>query len=244
MKYTPKNLKRAALGALSGKWLLMLSCYCVYTLLTSLLSAMITSKSEIKLYIDPSTADLSQYMKLFIFIIAANLIFSIILSPFRVGFLRCTLNTSRNTSADIRQVFAKPDMWPSIMLASFIKQILIVICGAVTFILLTMTPIYEGISLVIGAALIAIVSIEFIFVDMILADNSVSTAVEAIKKSHLLLKGHRWHIINMIVSFILWFFLCLFALTIGLMFLEIYFFMTLAVLYNRINEDIRINVSA
>lgn len=247
MLYSPKFLKNRALSALKGHWRNMICCYFAYSFTASFLACFVPAAAQITLpesvvgflsnsrYIPVSVA---AHIGTIMFILLSNMIFSVILSPFRVGFMRCLLYTLRRSPKNLLQVFKNPESWPTAMAVSAIKAFLIFSVLLLSFFAITLIPIYPGIVLVLCFLLLISVNIEFAFVDFVLADNPNMSAINVIKLNFRLLKKHRWHYLNMAVSFILWFVACMLTLGVAMFLLKIYFFMTAAVLYCRISENV------
>lgn len=240
MKYSPRWLKQGALHALKGNWWNIISCYFAYDLIGTIIVMLITSRSGVTF--PYQSTNIMDYIMPAGFIILASMTLSVILSPFRVGFMRCLLDIIRLKPLRILDVFSKPENWPKIMLASLIKLIFIILVSIIP-VYMIITGIVTGVASVILSFALMIINIEFAFVDFLLADNDNISAFGAIKCSLRMIKGHRWHYLNLIVSFLLWFLLVYITGGLVSFLLEIYILAASANLYNTILEDNRLNTT-
>lgn len=78
-------------------------------------------------------------------------------------------------------------------------------------------------------------SFAYAMAPFILKDNPELSALEAIKKSRLMMKGNKWRLFVLILSFIGWFLLGLLTLGIGYFWLAPYIYTTMAAFY----EDVK-----
>lgn len=245
--YMPNFLKNCALASLEGQWRNTICCYFAYSLFASVLACFVPAAVQVTL--PDSVIDffnksphipnyLSAHIGTIAFILLANMIFSVILSPFRVGFMRCLLSTLRHSPKNFLHVFKKPESWPTAMAVSAIKTALIFAALSLSFLAITAIPIYPGIILVLCFLSLIFINVEFAFVDFVLADSPNMSAVNVIKLNRLLLKKHRWYYLNMTFSFTLWFTACVMTLGVAMFLLKIYFFTTAAALYCRIAENV------
>lgn len=240
MKYTPKHLKKSALRLLSGNWFAVITCYFAYSIISYLLSQFVSINSiSVKL---SDIANISAYAKPLFFILILSYIFIILLSPFKVGFIRSVITLQKSGRTYLRQIFANTENWPSIMLCSFIRTSLVAFVSAYPFYSVLTTNNISGIVLAVWFLLLVVIKVEFAFLDFVLADNNIS-AVKAIIQNRRLLKKHRWHIINLTVSFIPWAVLCAATLGIFSFLLEIYYFSTVTVLYTMIKNENSLDIT-
>jgi len=242
VKYSPKQLKSNAKYYLNGNWGTAISCYFAYDIITLLIMYFMNSLPVTTLI--NTAMDTSAYIGQAIFSFAVELVLAVLFSPFRIGFKRCILNITHSREVRVRDVFSKTETWPKIMLASFIQIGIMVIPLAIPVVMIYL-GYYIGIASAVFFILMLFFAIEFALLDFILADNDNISATQAIKQSFRLIKGHKWHYLNLLISFILWFILIMaIALNLGLMLLfplEIYVHTATAVMYDRIMEDHRFN---
>jgi Predicted integral membrane protein len=72
----------------------------------------------------------------------------------------------------------------------------------------------------------------YAMVPFILHDNPGLDAMDAIKQSKEMMRGHKWHLFCLELSFIGWFLLCLLTLGIGFLWLYPYIKASKACFYN------------
>ncbi|MCX7714622.1 MAG: DUF975 family protein [Clostridia bacterium] len=245
MKNSPKKLKKIALTALSGRWIYAIMNYFIYYFVNIAISALFNSAtySWQSISITQMLKSPSLFVAPILIYILLNLFVMILLSPFKVGLNRCWLVFVAGKVVSPLYMFSKPERWLVTMKAQLLR---ILMLGAVAFVPLFLTITENPYANI--AVLVFMVPFFWIFMNysltfFILAENDSISALEALKKSRLMMKGRKWHYINLVVSFIPWIFLSFITFGIGLIFLEIYFMVTMTCLYINIKNTGSIDVT-
>lgn len=197
-----KELKANALECLKGKYWEAIKLYITYLLVTlfgSIIISLFVSSNE----------NLTSILEL---------IFSVVIMGFYLGFYSFFLKISRNEEVSYKELFNKTDLfWVSIGI-SFLA-------GIFTF-LLSFLFIIPGI----------IASLGYSMVYFIALDNPDLNCMEILKKSKNIMKGHKWELFILILSFIGWSILSVFTFGILTLWLVPYMQVTFANFYNKIKD--------
>ncbi len=149
---------------------------------------------------------------------AASLLSLVIGGPFMLGVASFSLAYARNEEPRFEQVFDGFKEFGR-ALGTYILMALIVFG-------LTLLLIIPGI--------IAALSLSMTF--FILADDPNISVGDALDKSHQMMKGHRWKLLGLYLSFIGWFFLSLLTLGIGFLWLAPWVKISVAHFYEDIKD--------
>jgi uncharacterized membrane protein len=126
----------------------------------------------------------------------------ILSGPLLLGFVYCTLNVSRKNPVKVETLFSGFNQFVNAMLLYIITTLLTILWS-----LLLVIP---------GIVKYYSYSMSF----YILADNPGMSAEDARKQSMVLMKGNKWRLFCLHLSFIGWFILC--ALTCGILTFWVY----------------------
>ena len=74
-------------------------------------------------------------------------------------------------------------------------------------------------------------------VPFVLYDNPELSATEVLQKSRMMMKGHKWELFFLYLSFIGWVILCIFTLFIGYLWLAPYMQMTEVKFYEKLRAE-------
>ncbi len=82
-----------------------------------------------------------------------------------------------------------------------------------------------------------ILGLAYTIVPFVIRDNPELNAREALRKSRLMMRGHKWEMFVLQLTFIGWAFLCIFTCFIGFLWLEPYMNMTTAHFYEDVKAE-------
>ena len=151
------------------------------------------------------------------FLIAS--IFSIVFGcVVEIGYKRFHLNLIDGKEVSLKNLFQNFYNWKRILCAVFL-EILYVTIGFLLFIVPGIVAIYN-----------------YSMVSYILAEYPELSASEALRKSKEMMKGNRWRLFCLEISFIGWEILCAFSLGIGQLFLVPYKETAIAAFYREVSE--------
>jgi uncharacterized membrane protein len=148
--------------------------------------------------------------------IAGSVASIIVSGPLSLGMAGYFLNLSRNQAIDTNNLFDGFKNFANALVA-YLLMLLIVLVG----ILLLIVP-----------GIIAALALSQTY--NIMRDNPSMSAMDAMKRSHELMTGHRGEYFVLNLTFIGWAFLCLLTLGIGFLFLVPYIATTNANFYNHL----------
>lgn len=149
----------------------------------------------------------------------SNILEMFITALFTFGTLSFYLKISRNEEVTYKELFSKVNMfWPYLAIS--------LLTGLFTF-FWTLLFIIPGI----------IAAMSYSLVYFIKLDNPELGAMEIIKKSKEMMKGHKWEFFVLELSFIGWIFLGVFTIGILYLWLVPYMEVTFANFYNSLKEN-------
>jgi uncharacterized membrane protein len=162
----------------------------------------------------------SSFTTLAMFMTGSGVLLTLLALPLQYGYYVAYLNSSRqDLPADIGDLFCGyKRFWK--VLGTFLLMILAIIGG---FILL----VVPGIILCFGYAM----------VPYVLRDNPELSCTETLAKSREMMKGHKWELFVLYLSFIGWAILCVFTFFIGFLWLTPYMQMTETKFYEKIRAE-------
>ena len=205
------DLKEQALATLKGKWGSFVGLTFLYILLYMLASGL-TQFGTIFAG--------SSFKTLAIVFTIIGAIVTILFVPMQYGYYIAHLNSSRqDLPADIGDLFLGYKRFGHV-LGTFVLMALAVIAG---FILLVIPGI--------------ILCFAYAIVPFVLYDNPELSATEVLQKSRMIMKGHKWDLFVLYLSFLGWAILCIFTLFIGCLWLEPYMQMTVFKFYEKIRAE-------
>lgn len=205
------DLKEQALATLRGKW----GSFVGLTFLYILLAGVASSATQFGEIFTGST-----FTTLAMIMTGSGVLLTILALPLQYGYYVAYLNSSRqDLPADIGDLFLGYQRFGKV-LGTFLLMVLAVIGG---FILL----VIPGIILCFAYAL----------VPFVLYDNPELSATEVLQKSRMMMKGHKWELFFLYLSFIGWAILCIFTLFIGYLWLAPYMQMTEVKFYEMIRAE-------
>jgi len=205
------DLKDAALATLKGKWGSFVGLTFIYFLLEFLASGI----SQFG-----TTFSGSSFSTLATFFIGAGFLVTLLLLPLSVGYAVACLNASRqDLPAEIGDLFiGYKNFWH--VLGTLLLMTLAVLAGFICLII-------PGIILALAYGL----------VPYVLHDNPELSAVETLKKSRMMMDGHKWELFLLELSFIGWLLLGILTLFIGYLWLVPYMQMTVTKFYEKIRSE-------
>lgn len=136
--------------------------------------------------------------------IAVALAFSVLSSVVSVGYSRFNLELIDGNENRVDQIFSYFGSWKTIFVANLLRSIYITLWS-----LLFIIP---GV----------IATYSYIMVPYVLAENPSLTAREALAKSVEIMRGNRWRLFCLLISFIGWDLLCILSLGIGFLWITPY----------------------
>ena len=205
------DLKEQALTSLRGKWGSFVGLTFIYMLLMGIASGA-TQFGEI--FTGSSFSTLALIMT------SSGVLLTIIAIPMQFGYVVAHLHSSRqDLPADINDLFfGYKRFWQ--VLGTLLLQALAIIGGFILFIV-------PGI----------ILAFAYAIVPLVLRDNPELSAVEVLQKSRMMMKGHKWELFLIYLSFIGWAVLCIFTFFIGYLWLAPYMQMTEVKFYEQLRAE-------
>ena len=205
------DLKEEALATLRGKWGSFVGLTFLYILLAGIASST-TQFGEI------FTG--SSFTTLAVIMTGSGVLLTILALPLQFGYYVAYLNSSRqDLPADIGDLFLGYKRFGHV-LGTFVLMALAVIAG---FILLVIPGI--------------ILCFAYAIVPFVLYDNPELSATEVLQKSRMMMKGHKWDLFVLYLSFLGWAILCIFTLFIGFLWLAPYMEMTVFKFYEKVRAE-------
>ena len=209
-----KDYKNAALAALNGKWAPAVICAVVYVILT-----MAVSMSSA--FADPDSPD-----GIFVVALLLQMVLALIVTvPAGIGYYNA--HKELLVSGDEK------------MAANMFK------IGFTRWFRNVWAMLLYGIAVAIGCIFLfipgIIISIGCALVPYIIVEKPEISAVEALKLSWKMMKGHKWQFFLLSLSFIGWGILCLLTLGIGFFWLYPYMYTTMAAFYLDVKAEYEAN---
>ena len=151
--------------------------------------------------------------------IVSNIVSIVISGLLSFGMMSYFLKISRGEQATCNELFSKVNM--------FWKFIVLSICMSIAVVLGFICFIIPGIILALG----------FSQAILVVLDNPEISAIDALKVSYDMMKGHKMDYFILQLSFLGWAFLMIFTLGIGYLWLIPYMTVTECIFYNKIREE-------
>ena len=205
------DLKEQALATLKGKWGSFVGLTFLYILLAGIAS---TTTQFGEIFTGSTFTTLAMIMT------GSGVVLTLLALPLQYGYYVAYLNSSRqDLPADIGDLFCGyKRFWK--VLGTFLLMLLAVIGG---FILLVIPGI--------------ILCFAYAMVPYVLRDNPELSCTETMAMSREMMKGHKWKLFVLYLSFIGWAILCVFTLFIGFLWLTPYMQMTETKFYEKIRAE-------
>ncbi|MCT4784088.1 MULTISPECIES: DUF975 family protein [Exiguobacterium] len=203
--------KKHAREMMAGKWWLLAGILIVFTALN-------TIPQVISPPIDPDTVPTTNQSILSF----VSVVLSLLIAPLSIGWSWIAQDVSRGGKPVISTMFAP-------FRNNYVKHVL--------------APFLMGLFIFLWSLLLVIPGIikafSYSLTYYVLRDNPELTALEAITESRRLMDGHKMEAFKLVLSFIGWFFVGLFTLFIGFLFIYPYFSTTYATFYDSIQKEHR-----
>jgi len=139
--------------------------------------------------------------------------------PLMWSYMALFLDFTRGGSLEVGKLFAGYSDFGRVFGAYFLYM-LVVIIGCICFI--------------VPGIILALMFSQFIFIQK---DDPTIGAIDSLKKSAEIMKGHKWELFVLLLSFIGWAILAILTLGIGLLFLEPYMMSTCAHYYEDLKKE-------
>ncbi len=205
------DLKDQALATLRGKWGSFVGITLIYFILVGIATGF-TNYGSILLG--------SSFSTLAIICTISGVLLTLLMLPIAMGFAVAHLHSSRqDIPADPGDLFYGYK-WFGHVLGTFILLYLAVFVGFILFVV-------PGI----------ILSFAYALVPFILHDHPELSATETMWMSRMMMKGHKWELFVLELSFIGWALLCVLTLFIGYLWLVPYMQMTITKFYEKIRVE-------
>lgn len=170
-----------------------------------------------------------------IILLAIAVIYLMLGSVVGLGYRKYTLSLIDIEPAEFKQLFSQfHRLWQAVLmrlLVGLVETALVLLLAALMAPLILLVPVLA--ILLMPAWLVAAIYISYGFVltDFIMAEDEHCTAMEALKRSWMLMKGQRWSYFCLGFSFIGWAILSAFTFGIGGLFLTPYIQVSYAAFY-------------
>ena len=205
------DLKEQALATLKGKWGSFVGLTFLYILIAGIAS---TTTQFGEIFTGSSFTTLAMFMT------GSGVLLTLLALPLQYGYYVAYLNSSRqDLPADIGDLFCGYKCFWKV-LGTLLLMMLAIIGG---FILLVVPGI--------------ILCFAYAMVPYVLRDNPELSCTETLAKSREMMKGHKWELFVLYLSFIGWAILCVFTLFIGFLWLTPYMQMTETKFYEKIRAE-------
>ena len=205
------DLKEQALATLQGKWGSFVGLTFLYILLAGIAS---TTTQFGNIFTGSSFTTLAIVMT------GSGVLLTLLALPLQYGYYVAYLNSSRqDLPADIGDLFCGYKHFGKV-LGTFLLMMLAVMGG---FILLVVPGI--------------ILCFAYAMVPFVLRDNPELSCTEVLAKSREMMKGHKWELFVLYLSFIGWAILCVFTFFIGFLWLTPYMQMTETKFYEKLRAE-------
>lgn len=205
------DLKNQALATLRGKWGSFVGITLIYCVLTGIASGLSSYGNILQT---------TNFSTLSIVCICSGVLLTLLMLPIGMGYSVALLHASRqDLPADPSDLFyGYKNFWH--VLGTYILLCLAVFAGIILFVI-------PGI----------ILALAYAMVPYILRDHPELSVTETLWTSRMMMKGHKWELFVLELSFIGWALLCVLTLFIGYLWLMPYMQMTIAKFYEKIRVE-------
>ena len=226
MKAKASDFRASARNALTGKWGLAV----VAGLIASAFGVVSSGGGNVSFNFNSNEGvtypDLGEIIQtllpvlivILLFGLASAVVFSMVASVISVGYAKFNLDLIDKKEINIKTLFI---YFPQII-RTFVTSLLV----SIYVLLWTLLFIIPGI----------IASYSYAMVPYILAENPSLKASEVLTESRRMMKGNRWRLFCLEISFIGWMILCIFTLGIGNLFLNPYMSAARADFYREVSD--------
>lgn len=245
------DLKDAALATLNGKWGSFVGLTFIYLLLTSVASGFMQVGTLFTNGSLPFSFDFGYFYLALLLFSGVALVISLLLVPLEMGYVVAFLHSSRqNSPAEITDLFYGYKRFWHVLGTLILKGLAIaasmIPAFVLMFILIWSMDYGLGYSysilsvciffLLYCLALIPaiILSLAYAMVSYILRDRPELSCADVLAQSRMMMKGHKWELFLLYLSFIGWIILSVFTLFIGLLWLAPYMQMTVTKFYEQL----------
>ncbi|WP_195939659.1 DUF975 family protein [Romboutsia sp. 1001713B170131_170501_G6] len=227
-----KELKELSKSQLKGNWKVPVLAMLAYSIVMFLVSYLNNSESSLVSLI--------------------GIIFALVIeSWFFVAYPRLFLNLRENESVDFSDLsVSKKTFFKSLGFSVLVGIILIIVymilmvtfVGGLTISILNANDLFEAIAPMVIAGIILwlisiVIQLAISMVPFILADKEEVGVFKSISLSIKMMKGHKWRLFIIWLSFIGWAILSILTLGIGFLWLSPYFTLTMANFYKEIEKE-------
>lgn len=227
-----KELKELSKSQLKGNWKVPVLAMLAYSIVMYLVSYLNDSESS------------------FVSLIGLILVL-VIESWFFVAYARLSLNLRENESVDFSDLsVSNKTFFKSLGFSVLVGIILIIVyiilmvtfVGGLTISVLNANDLFEAIAPMVIAGIILwlisiVIQLAISMVPFILADKEEVGVFKSISLSIKMMKGHKWRLFVIWLSFIGWAILSILTLGIGFLWLSPYFTLTMANFYKEIEKE-------
>ena len=232
------DLKEQALASLKGKWGSFVGLTFLYILLYMLASGL-TQFGTIFAG--------SSFKTLAIVFTIIGAIVTILFVPMQYGYYIAHLNSSRqDLPADIGDLFCGYKRFVDVFF-TLLLQWLAIMVAMLPFIIFYVVMIVKGLffahtflNIVIALLLMIpglILALAYTMVPYILHDHPELHPAGVLSESRMMMRGHKWELFLLILSFFGWMILCVFTLFIGYLWLAPYMQMTITKYYEQLRAE-------
>lgn len=232
------DLKDQALATLRGKWGSFVGLTFIYILLY-VLACFLTQFGTIFLG--------SSFKTLAIVMTIIGGMVTILFVPMQYGYYIAHLNSSRqDLPADIGDLFCGYKRFGDVFV-TMLLQFLAILAALLPYFIFSVVMIrlhlFENHPFVsfIGACLLMIpgliLGLAYTMVPFILHDHPEINPIGVLTESRMMMKGHKWELFLLLLSFIGWLLLCIPTLGIGMLWLAPYMQMTITKYYEQLRTE-------
>ncbi len=230
------ELKALAREQLKGRFGVPIGAF-IITMLISVVASIITS-----LFLDESSTTS------FIIYYLISFIISLLTAVLSMGLIKFFINFCRGQNYQIGNIFwgfmNHPDKAIVATLLLTLIMLALVIPGTVLFVVYaiiqnTLLFVVALFVTIIGLVCMIIASFTYGMVYYILADELCESAMEALRTSRKMMKGHKGRLFYLQISFIGWYLLSIFSCFIALLWIEPYMMCTTTYFYLDLKGELR-----
>lgn len=227
-----KELKELSKSQLKGNWKVLVLAMLAYSIVMYLVS-----------YLNDSQSSLVSLIGIILALV--------IESWFFVAYPRLSLNLRENESVDFSDLsVSNKTFFKSLGFSVLVGIILIIVymilmvtfVGGLTISILNANDLFEAVAPMVIAGIILwlislVIQLAIAMVPFILADKEEVGVFKSISLSIKMMKGHKWKLFVIWLSFIGWAILSILTLGIGFLWLSPYFTLTMANFYKEIEKE-------
>ncbi len=167
--------------------------------------------------------------------LAISAIFLMLGSVVGLGYRHYTLSLIDGEPAEFKQLFSQfHRLWQAVLmrlLVGLVEVALVLLLAVLMAPLILLVPVLAILLIPAWVVLTIYIAYGFVLADFVMADDEHCTAMEALRRSWMLMKGQRWSYFCLGFSFIGWAILSAFTFGIGGLFLTPYIQVSYAAFY-------------